>query len=108
MATKWADHTAICGKLQKAIKEYSAKTCAAQLDAFVTHYRACQDLEEKLSHALVKARSNGVTGDGLSDFRKDKALNDAYQALDKEVDALWQARSNAASWATRPSRPPTT
>lgn len=49
-------------------------------------------MEEKLSHLVVKARSNGVSGDSLADFKKDKGFCDAYKALDKEVDALWKVQ----------------
>ena len=90
MAVKWANHDAAYSKLQPAIKDYSAKACGSQLDAFMQNYKNCQALEEKLGHALVKARSNGVTGDSLADFRKDKGFNDAYKALDHEVDDLWK------------------
>ncbi len=90
MAAKWENHDGSYGKLQKAVKEFSDKACGSQLDLFLKHYKTCQGLEEKLSFALVKARSNGVTQDSLSDFKKDKGFADAYKALDKEVDALWK------------------
>lgn len=90
MAVKWVNHDAAYSKHQPDIKKYSAKACGTQLALFDKHYKACTDLEDKLSHALVKARSNGVVGDTLADFRKDKGFNDAYKALDREVDALWK------------------
>ncbi|MEO8240714.1 MAG: hypothetical protein ABI832_00305 [bacterium] len=90
MAAKWENHSGGYSKLQKAIKEYSAKACNSQLELFLKHYKACEALEEKLSFALVKARSNGVDKDTLSDFKKDKGFSDAYKTLDKEVDALWK------------------
>ena len=95
MATKWANHEAEYSKLLPVIKLYSAKACAAQLDTFVKHYKTCQGLEEKLGFALVKARSNGVTGDSLADFRKDKSFNDAYKALDHQIDDLWKEQVKA-------------
>jgi hypothetical protein len=44
---------------------------------------------------VVKARANGVSGDTLSDFKKDKGFYDAYKALDREVDDLWKAQQLA-------------
>ncbi len=100
MAAKWGTHEASFRKLESAIKEYSAKECGAQIGAFAKHYKACQDLAEKLSFALVKARSNGVTGGDLKDFRKDSGFNDAYKALDREVDALWKEQEKAFQMTT--------
>lgn len=95
MAVKWANHDAAYSKLQSAIKDFSAKACGAQIEAFLKEYRACEALEEKLGHALVKARSNGIEGDTLADFKKDKGFSDAYKALDKQVDALWKEQVKA-------------
>ena len=99
MAVKWANHEADYGKLQAAIKQHSAKACGAQIEAFQKHYKTCQELEEKLGHALVKARTNGVTGDSLADFHKDKSFNDAYKALDHQVDDLWKEQVKARQMA---------
>ena len=95
MAEKWVNHEGSYKDAEIVIKKYGAKIVGAQVDLFLKHYKTCQELEEKLSHMVVKARSNGVSGDGLADFKKDKTFYDAYKALDKEVDALWKEQVKA-------------
>lgn len=95
MAEKWQDHEASYKDVEGILKKYNAKANAEQVAKFLKHYKACQEMEEKLGHLVVKARTNGVTGDGLSDFKKDKGFYDAYKALDKEVDDLWKAQQLA-------------
>lgn len=95
MVAKWENREAGYKEVQVEIKRNSSSNCAAQVDLFVTHYKACQALEEKLSFATVKARSNGVDGDDLTAFRKDKGFHDAYKLLDKEVDLLWKEQVKA-------------
>ena len=90
MAVKWANHEGEYAKLSGAIRDYSAKACAAQAEVFLTHHKACTAFEAKLAPALAAARANGVDGSSLADFRKDKGFHDAYKALDREVDALWK------------------
>ena len=95
MAEKWLNHEGSYKASESTIKKYSAKEVRAQVDLFLKHYKTCQEQEETLGHMVVKARTNGVTGDGLADFKKDKGFYDAYKALDKEVDALWKAQVQA-------------
>ena len=95
MVAKWENREADYKKLQVEIKRNSFSSCAAQVDLFLKHYKACQALEEKLSFATVKARSNGVEGDDLTAFRKEKGFYDAYKLLDKEVDLLWKEQVKA-------------
>jgi len=90
MSVKWANHESGYAKLQPAIKDYAAKACAAQAELFLKHYKACTGYQDKMPPALIAARKAGVDGSSLSDFRKDKGFNDAYKALDREVDALWK------------------
>ena len=95
MAEKWGNHESSYKDAEIILKKYSAKLVSAQVETFLKHYKTCQELEDKLGHLVVKARSNGISGDGLSDFKKDKGFYDAYKALDKEVDALWKAQVEA-------------
>ena len=95
MAEKWGNHESSYKDAETIIKKYAAKLVAAQVDLFLKHYKTCQEFEEKLGHLVVKARSNGVSGDSLADFKKDKEFYDAYKGLDKEVDALWKAQVQA-------------
>lgn len=95
MAEKWLDHEASYKDIETILKKYGLKANKEQIDKFLKHYKACQEMEEKLGHLVVKARSNGVTGDDLSAFKKDKGFYDAYKALDKEVDELWKAQQLA-------------
>ena len=95
MAEKWLNHEGSYKACESTLKKYSAKEVGAQVDLFLKHYKTCQELEEKLGFMVVKARTNGVSGDGLADFKKDKGFYDAYKALDKEVDGLWKAQVQA-------------
>ncbi len=90
MAEKWGNHEAGYKELESAISKYSAKAVKAQVDAFLKEYQGIEAIQEKLPAALVKARADGVVGESLADFRKNKPFNDAYKALDKAVDALWK------------------
>ena len=95
MAEKWGNHETSYKGAESNLKKNSAKQVTSQVDLFQKHYKACQELEEKLGHMVVKASSNGVSGRELSDFKKDRGFYDAYKALDKEVDALWAAQVQA-------------
>ncbi len=96
MAEKWLDHESSYKDVEVILKKYGAKPCAEQVGKFLKHYKTCQEMEEKLGHLVVKARTNGVTGDDLSAFKKDKGFYDAYKALDKEVDELWKAQQGVS------------
>ena len=90
MAAKWGNHEGGYKDLEPAISKYSAKAVKSQVDAFLKEYKGIEDFQDKLPAALVKARADGVVGESLADFRKNKPFNDAYKALDKAVDALWK------------------
>ena len=89
MARKWDDHAGSYKKLGADITKHSLKVSKGLIADFINHYRKIEQLEDKLPAALIKARENGVSGDGLAAFKKDKGFSDAYKALDKEVDNLW-------------------
>ena len=89
MTKKWDDHAAAYKKLSGDITKHSLKVSKGLIADFINHYRKIEQLEDKLPAALIKARENGVSGDGLAAFKKDKGFSDAYKALDKEVDHLW-------------------
>ena len=90
MASKWENRTAKYRGLESQIKKYGLKPMRAQVDRFLGCFKVVEVAEAKLAPALVKARTKGVAGDTLADFRKDKDFNDAYKALDGAVDVMWK------------------
>lgn len=90
MVAKWGSHEADYKDLENAIKKHSSKVMKAQVDEFLKQYKVIEELQDKLPAALVKARSDGVEGGSLDEFKKNKGFYDAYKALDKAVDALWK------------------
>ena len=90
MIAKWDNLGAGYKEQDSAISKYSAKACKAQVDAFLKQYQAIEGLQENLPAALIKARGDGVVGENLAYFRKNKGFNDAYKLLDKAVDELWK------------------
>lgn len=89
MAKKWEDHTGAYKKLSGDVAKFSLKAVKGLVADFINSYRKVENFEGKLPDTLVKARENGVTGDNLAAFKKDKVFADAYKLLDKEVDVLW-------------------
>lgn len=89
MAAKWGNHQSGYKDLESAIKKYSARELKAQVGKFLDQFKTCEGLQDKLPYMLAKARSDGVEGSSLDDFKKNKGFYDAYKALDKAVDVLW-------------------
>ena len=89
MAKKWDDHAGAYKKLSGDVAKYGMKAIKPLVADFVNSYRKVERHEEALPDTLAKARENGVTGDNLAAFKKNKAFADAYKTLDKEVDVLW-------------------
>ena len=90
MASKWENRIAKYKGLEGQIKKYGLKPMKAQVDLFLACFKAVEEAEAKVAPALVKARTKGVAGDTLADFRKDKDFNNAYKALNRAVDAMWK------------------
>ena len=95
MAAKWGNHEKDYKDLESSISKHSAKMLKAQVGAFLDEYKKCEELEGKLPAMLAKARSDGVEGGSLDDFKKNKSFYDAYKALDKQVDVLWKEQVKA-------------
>ncbi|MEO6299205.1 MAG: hypothetical protein ABIV25_00090 [Paracoccaceae bacterium] len=92
MGANWGNHERDYKELEPAIKNYASKALKTEVDDFIKHYKVCEDLQDKLPAALVKARAEGTAGSSLSDFKKNKGFYDAYKALDKAVDVLWKSQ----------------
>lgn len=89
MAKKWDDHAAAYKKLAGDIAKHGQKVLKSLIADFINSYRKVERHEAALPETLIKARGNGVTGDNLAAFKKDKVFAGAYKLLDKEVDVLW-------------------
>ena len=89
MAKKWDDHAGAYKKLSGEVTKYGLKAVKPLVADFVNSYRKVERHEGALPDTLVKARENGVTGDNLAAFKKNKVFADAYKMLDKEVDVFW-------------------
>ncbi len=70
------------------LKTFSEKECEAKLKTFLDLYKKTVDEEEKVAATLKGARENGVAGDKVEDFKKDKGFKDAYKIYDKLLDEL--------------------
>lgn len=89
MAKKWDDHAAAYKKLGGDVARHGLKVLKPLIADFINSYRKVELFEGRLPDTLIKARENGVTGDNLAAFKKDKVFADTFKALDKEVDILW-------------------
>jgi hypothetical protein len=89
MAKKWDDHAGAYKKLAGDVARYGMRAIKPLVADFINSYRKVERHEAALPDTLVKARENGVTGDNLASFKKDKGFADTYKSLDKEVDVLW-------------------
>lgn len=89
MAKKWDDHAGAYKKLSGDVAKCGLKAIKPLVADFINSYRKVERHEAALPDTLVKARENGVTGDNLAAFKKNKAFADTYKTLDKEVDVLW-------------------
>lgn len=89
MAKKWGDHAGAAKKLSGDVAKHGLKVLKPLIADFINSYRRIEGHADKLPGTLIKARENGVSGDGLAAFKKDKGFADAYKLLDKEVDVLW-------------------
>lgn len=89
MAKKWDDHAGAYKKLSGDVAKFGMKSIKPLVADFINSYRKVENFEGKLPDTLIKARENGVTGDNLAAFKKDKVFAGSYKLLDKEVDVLW-------------------
>ena len=89
MAKKWDDHAGAYKKLSGDVAKFGMKAIKPLVADFINSYRKVERHEAALPDTLIKARENGVTGDNLAAFKKDKVFADTYKLLDKEVDVLW-------------------
>ena len=89
MAKKWDDHAGAYKKLSGDVAKFGMKSIKPLVADFINSYRKVERFEAALPDTLIKARENGVTGDNLAAFKKDKVFADTYKLLDKEVDVLW-------------------
>lgn len=81
MAKEWDKFQSDYKKLAPKITEYSAANASVAKTRINTANTNCGEGERNLSDAMVGARKNGVTGDTLVDFMKDKGFADDYKAL---------------------------
>ena len=93
MATKeWDKFIADFKKLSAAIDRNDSKTMKRLVDNFLIWGKNAETLEDNLVKTLPKARENGVTGDSLSDFKKDKGFSEVYKTLQKTIDMMYAAQ----------------
>jgi len=95
MATKeWDKHIADFKKLSRANDSNDSKTMKRLVGNFLIFGKNAETLEDMLVKTLPKARDNGVTGDGLADFKKDKGFYDVYKMLQKNADMMYAAQQD--------------
>lgn len=85
MAKEWDKFQADYKKLKPAIGKHSTTEASAVFTRFKLASANLSQGEENLGDSTVTARKNGVTGDKLTDFMKDKSFSDAKKLLDKVV-----------------------
>ena len=81
MAKEWDKFQSDHKKLAPNIAEYSAANASVAKTRINTANTNCGEGERHLADCMVAARKNGVTGDTLVDFMKDKEFADDYKAL---------------------------
>lgn len=88
MAKEWVKFQADYKKLKSNIDKYTVKAAEGIERRLRATKSNCDEGESHLTESLAKARKNGVTGDKLADFQKDKDFSAAKKLLDKSVVEL--------------------
>lgn len=88
MAKEWDKFQADYKKLAPEIKKYSEDNAFAASKRLGIAFGNCSEGESHLAHCMVTARKNGVTGNNLSDFVKDKTFSEGLKLLDKATSDL--------------------
>ena len=88
MSKEWEKFQSEYKKLQPKIAKYSKDEASAARNRVNSANTNAGEGERHLADSMVTARKNGVTGDTLQDFMKDKGFAEAYTLLKTSLNDM--------------------
>ena len=88
MAKEWDKFSSDYKKLAPKIEKYSAENASTAKTRINSANTNCGEGERNLADCMVTARKNGVTGDTLVDFMKDKTFAEGYKLLQAATNMM--------------------